>query len=227
MANHGLSVDHLFKYGSIPIIETFDAHMLAYQMFVYLYSVLNGYEPWAAFLYNSYIEVFNVLILYLVLRLMIKETYAFLFILTFPLLTNLFDNTFILVGWMILVVIKQLKTSSTITTKQFINFCIVASLLCLYKLDIGIAALEAGLCTYTAFLFFNYKTKSIIKLFVIGILYVAAALLVFIFLCLWKNVSPFERISDFLNAVMSNQNWAYPEVEDASSLAYAIGEYPE
>lgn len=96
MANHGLSVDHLFRYGSIPIIETFDAHMLSSQIFAYFYSLINGYEPWAAFLYNPYIEVAYTLVLFYLIRLLIGNLNAFIFILTFPLLGSLINVTYLL-----------------------------------------------------------------------------------------------------------------------------------
>ncbi|WIM39761.1 hypothetical protein PO903_02435 [Paenibacillus sp. PK4536] len=228
LANHGLSVDHLFKYGSIPIIETFDAHMLAYQIFAYIYSLLNGYEPWATFLYNSYIEIFNILILYCVLRIMVKEIYAFLLIISFPLLASLFNSDFLLAAWLVLVIIRGvLRYSKSLrqTKWQFLEFWIVASLICLYRLDLGATSLFAGICSYISFLIFSYRFKDIFKFLITGILYGISGLIVFILLCISKNISPFRRLSEFLEIANSNQSWAFPEVGNPLSLAYTIGYY--
>ncbi len=62
-ANQGIAVDHFFKYGSIPFIENFDAHMLNQQFFSYIYVFFNGYEPWTHSLYIMYFYVLEIIVL--------------------------------------------------------------------------------------------------------------------------------------------------------------------
>ena len=90
-ANQGISLDHLFRYGDIPVIETFDAHMLSNQIFGDIYYLLNGYEPWTFILYDGFKSIINFLILYYLLKHLIGESNAFMLVLTFPLLAVLYQ----------------------------------------------------------------------------------------------------------------------------------------
>ena len=72
-ANHGIALDHFFKYGSIPFIENFDAHMLNQQFFSYIYVFFNGYEPWSHSLYILYFYVLESIVLYFVFKKIASE----------------------------------------------------------------------------------------------------------------------------------------------------------
>lgn len=219
MANHGLSVDHLFRYGSIPIVETFDAHMLSQQIYAYVYSFFNGYEPWAAFLYNSYYFVIYILFVYYLLGLLMPKPYAFLFILTFPLLAGLF-NEYVFSGIMILGICNYFRLENY--KKRSYLFWLFLVVLCLYKLDIGVAAVAAGVITVVFILILHNRVKELWKFVLTGIASGIMAVLVFVLLCIIKGISPQKRLLELLSLIHSNQNWAYSIVGDPEAVAYIV-----
>lgn len=219
MANHGLSVDHLFKYGSLPLIETFDAHLLSNQIFAYIYSLLNGYEPWAAFLYDQFIQVIYIFVLYYILKSLIGEVNSLFFIISFPLLDHLFNMYFVLSAILVFFLYRCIRKEGTQTSVQF---WLVGASLCLYRLDLGVAALLAGILTYLITFYINNKKYSMVKFFGIGVSIGGLSLLLFVILCLIKGISPVNRLIELIKLCLSNQNWAYPSVGDNDSIVYSL-----
>ncbi|TYA11814.1 hypothetical protein FRY98_13745 [Paenibacillus faecis] len=224
MANHGLSVDHLFRYGSLPIIETFDAHFLSNQFFAYLYSVLNGYEPWAAFLYDKYIMVLYILVLYFVLRHQIGEIHSFFFIISFTLLERLFNIYFLFSAFLVFILYKYFSTKRN-TTKNSILLWIVAVLLCIYRLDLGVAALFAGILTFIVLTYIEKRRSEVLKFLVSGAVVGSFFVILFIILCILKGINPISRLIELITVCLSNQNWAYTNAGDNNLLAYSLTYY--
>lgn len=216
--NHGLSIDHFFRYGSIPIIENFDAHMLSNQLFPYLYGILNGYEPWAPLLYISYIIIFNYLIVYQLFKRILGAEYALVLCLCFPLL-GLVNNYYIFAGTIGLLLITTLNSTSK---NKFYWFWIGTILLCVFKLDIGFSSILSGTLAYFLVSYLLKKTIEFKKLAVSGIISFGAALLLFISLCLLKSVNPIKRLHEFLLVAMSNQNWAFKDIGDQNHIIFRI-----
>lgn len=222
MANHGLSLDQFFRFGSIPIIESFDAHMMSNEIFAFLYSLINGYEPWAAFSYNNYNWLLYFIPMFYILRRLIGPMNSFFIILCFPLLTTLFNGSFILSGLVAICVIRMISSHKTL---DMWLFWITTLFLCIYRLDLGFAALLGGISVYylTCFVF---KEKTGTKLFVlIGTFTYGIALLLFTLLCWLKGINPINRFMEFIQLCLSNQSWAYNSVGNSDMLAYVIGYY--
>ena len=77
-ANHGLGVYEFFRYGKIPLIETFDAHMLSNQLFGIVYGYLNNDILGATFcLYNSYKKIIYCIIVYYFMKKIFSRDTAF------------------------------------------------------------------------------------------------------------------------------------------------------
>ena len=220
-ANHGISVDHFFRYGSIPIVETFDAHMLCNEIFAYLYGFLNGYEPWAPFLYISYFSVFSYLLLYYIFRLLLGSRLAFVICLCFPLL-GVINNSYILSGFVALSLIHLLQTR---TKKAFYIFWILVLFLCVFRLDLGFAALFAGIVSYFLANFILHKSQDFRKFLITAVITFGSALLIFAVLCLIKGINPVQRFYEFLVVSMSNQNWTYSNIGEQSSVMFRIVYY--
>lgn len=220
-ANHGISVDHFFRYGSIPIIETFDAHMMSHELFAYLFGFLNGYEPWAVFLYDSSFSILATLAIYFVFKKAMHPTVAFLIVVSLPLMT-LLDNNFTLAAVLGLALIKLLDAR---TTRNHYLFWIAAILLSLYKLDIGYASIMAALVTYFAVNYIVNQSVEFKKVAVTAAVSLGAMLLLFVILCLVKGVSPLTRLYEFLLVSMSNQNWAIEKMGDANLTVFRIAYY--
>lgn len=85
-ANHGIGVYEFFRYGKIPLIETFDAHMLNNQLFGIIYGYLNNHDVLGAIfcLYNSYKEIIYYIVIYYFLKKIFSRDTAFLITMFFP-----------------------------------------------------------------------------------------------------------------------------------------------
>lgn len=220
-ANHGLAIDHFFRYGSIPIIENFDAHMLHYQFFAFVYGFVNGYEPTATMLYANYFYVLEILVLFFVFRKILGNLNAFLFVLCLPILTVVL-NEFTFSGLLILMLIRLVNNK---TAKNFYYFWIVAVFLCLYKLDIGYAAILAALITYVFLEYVIYNTISIKPLVKSGAIVGGVFLVIFCMLCLLKGINPFLRLQEFLLAAKSDQNWGVTRMGNMNHFLFRIAYY--
>lgn len=223
MANHGLSVDHLFRYGSIPIVETFDAHMLSNQIFAYVYSLINGYEPWAAFLYNQYIEVAFILVLFYLFKSLIGEINSFFFVLTFPLLGSLVNVIYLLSGILVFCIYKCFEDGRD--KRNNYRFWLIAGTLCVYRLDLGVAAVFGAVFTYLAVSIIYKRYSGIIKFLISGFISGVSAVFIFVVLCLFKGINPKVRIIELIKLCQSNQNWAYASVGDNNLVAYVLAYY--
>lgn len=218
-ANHGISLDHFFKYGSIPIIETFDAHMLSNQLFGYLYGLINGYEVWAVMLYNTLIIPIQYLIIYYLLTRMLGKKTAFFFVLGFPILRMVFYHMFIYCAILYFAVEKLLYNN---TKKNRIIFCLVCFILCIFRLDVGFASVVAALVAYIAFNFSKEKFRNIVDLIITGAIFVVIIGVVYILVCILKDISPLSRLSEILSAAGSSQNWGYAQTGDKATVVYNL-----
>lgn len=220
-ANHGLSIDHFFRYGSIPIIENFDAHMLHYQFFAFIYGFVNGYEPWATMLYANYFYAVEILVLFFVFRKILGNLNSFLLLLCLPILSVIL-NEYTLAGLLILILLRLINDKST---KNFYYFWIVAIFLCLYKLDIGYAAILGGLVTYVLLEYIIHSSITIKPLVKSGAIVGGTLLIVFCLLCLVKGINPILRLQEFLLAAKSDQNWGVTRMGDMNHFLFRIAYY--
>lgn len=222
IANHGLSVDHLFRYGSIPVVDTFDAHMLANQLFAYLYSIFNGYEPWAPFLYLNYFQGILLIISFFVLKRLIGPISSFLLIMCFPLFSDLVNGIFIITGLAALCISRMISTHKQ---PDFYLFWITSFLLFLYRADLGSSALLGGILAYFIIVVVQNEKIEIKKFFVPGIILSVSLIAVFSCLCLIKGLNPASRFIEFIRLYMSNQSWAKPSLGDTNALVFILAYY--
>lgn len=220
-ANHGIAVDHFFKYGSIPFVENFDAHMLNQQFFSYIYVFFNGYEPWSHSLYILFFYVIEIIVLFFVFKKTLGDVNSFFLILCVPILPVIL-NEFALAGLFALFVIKLLNNPKA---KNFYMFWILGILICLYKLDVGYGALISGIVIYFIFnkvLNNKFEFKQLVKSAVIVILPIVV---LFIVLCLVKSINPISRLQEFLLAAMSDQNWGIVKMGNTSNYLFRVSYY--
>lgn len=220
-ANHGISVDHFFRYGSIPMIETFDAHMMSMQLFAYIYGFLNGYEPWSPFLYTSYTYLLEIFITFYILKKVLGTLNSFFIVLCIPFL-GIIQNEFALAGLMILFLDRLIKNP---ITKNYYWFWTICFFLCMYKLDVGYAAVLSGLAIYVFILLYNKKMGELKKLAFTGAVFGGSILLIFSVLCLIKNINPITRLQEFAMAAMSNQSWAVTKMGDMKNVLFRLAYY--
>ncbi|MEX1307050.1 MAG: hypothetical protein AB1Z19_00825, partial [Eubacteriales bacterium] len=218
-ANFGISIDHLFQYGSIPIIETFDAHMLSSQFFGYFTQLFNGYELWSAGLYNGYYIAVYYLLAFSLFKRLLDETTAFVFVLGFPFLRMLMPPMFIMAVLMVIALDKLVKED---TAKNRIWFAIVCAVLCLYGLDVGVAAFVGGALAYTLVFIKRGEGRRIFSLFITGVFTILAFGVMYLAICFIKDIPPLARLKEMLAVAGSSQNWAYFASGDKTSFVYNL-----
>ncbi len=220
-ANHGISVDHFFRYGSIPIVENYDAHMFSTQIFGYLYGFINGYEPWAAFLYYNSADVIYSILVYFIFRHILGSKTALVFLLCFPII-GLVINTFTMLCLVALSLNYLIKDN---TRKARYWFWLSILFTCLFRLDLGFAALLGGVVGYFSISYLLKKALHLKKVLITGSIVFGSALALFMVLCLIKSINPIMRLKEFLIISSSNQNFAYHGVGDTSHIAFRICYY--
>lgn len=221
-ANHGLSVDHFFRYGSIPMIETFDAHMFSLQFFAYLYGILNGYEPWSPFLYVFYYFIIEVFITFYILKKTLGTLNSFFIVLCVPFLTVI-QNEFGLAGLLALTLLHLMR--NPLERKRNLIFWSSAVLLCLYKLDVGFASVASSIIIYLSYLFLKKEKVGFRKFIVSGAIFGGSILGLFILLCIIKGIPPFVRLQEFFILSMSNQSWGVFKMGDMDHLLFRLAYY--
>lgn len=220
-ANHGLAVDHFFRYGSIPIIENYDAHMLSGQLFAYLYGFTSGYEPWAPFIYYNFVDVIYALVVYFVFRRIFGAKTALVLLLCFPIM-GLVINSFALFG---LVGLTLHNLVSSPSRKSFYWFWLSILFTCVFRLDLGFAGMLAGVFGYFSVQYLLKQPLHFKRFLVTACVTFGSALVLFFVLCLAKSVNPLARLKEFLLISSSNQNWAYQTMGDTSHVAFRICYY--
>lgn len=218
MANSGLAIDHFFRYGSIPIIENFDAHMLNNQITAYLYGFLNGYEPWAPFLYQPYVMVFEMIVVFYVFKKPLGALSAFMVVMFLPII-HVVLNEYAAAGLLILHTFRLLENKSV---RNYYIFWALAIFLCLFKLDIGFAAVLSASATFVILNYCKTQTVQVKKLVITGAVSGAVMLVLFALLCLIKGINPILRLQEFLLAAMSNQSWAVVRMGNMSHFIFRM-----
>ncbi|MEG2295801.1 MAG: hypothetical protein RSB96_03565, partial [Oscillospiraceae bacterium] len=148
-ANHGLALDGLFRYGQIPIVENFDAHMLHNQLYGMLYSLFNGYEPWSFILYREYVLIPFYTIIYLFMSNIIGKRAALMLVVTLPFVVVIFPVNLIYVALLLLYLFKMMDTTEI---KSSVPFWFIIAGITALTLDMGIAAAIAGIIGYITIL---------------------------------------------------------------------------
>ncbi len=222
-ANHGLGIYEFFRYGKIPVIETFDAHIMNNQMYGIIYGILNHDVNGAVFcLYKSYSIVIVYLVLYIFFKKLFKKDIAFLITMFFPLACDGGLNNYC-IG--LLAVIALINVYQKKDKKSFTIFWLSLIFLCLYKLDIGFSA---SIATVVILVYIYIKNRKTIKLrnalIPLGII-ILLFLTLFFGICLVKDINPIMRLIEFIKISMSNINWGYSTLGNKQTFAYPFVYY--
>jgi len=221
-ANHGISVDHFFRYGSLPIVETFDAHMLSNELFAYLYGFLNGYEPFSPFLYATFDYMIFTAMVYFLLKRLTGPKVAFLLAVVFPMM-DVFGNHYIVSGLVALQLVSFREENTSL--KWYFCFWGAIIALLLYKLDIGFAAFVSGILTYFIAGLVLKKPLAIKRFLLTALISFGSMLLLFVVLCMAKSINPIARLKQFITVAQSNQNFIIEEMGDANTVLFRIAYY--
>ncbi|CAI3193836.1 hypothetical protein [Clostridium neonatale] len=217
-SNHGTAISEFFNYGKIPIVETFDAHMLQNEIGGIIYGILNKDYFGALFIGYSLSPIFYI-IYYFLFKKFFGRDIAFMLIILFPISS---DNIFKLFPLLPLVILSFLYAYRNKTYKGCIFYWANIVISCLYKLDMGFSLAFASIIIWIILLFMDKEKILAKKLFLSCIYVVIVCLSIFIGICFVKGISPIDRIFEFLNLCQSNINWGYESIGDPQTLAFTI-----
>lgn len=217
-SNHGTAISGLFNFGKLPIVETFDAHMMQNQIGNIMYGILNNDFQGAIFLGYNLLPIFVILYYFLFTKFFNRDISFFLMLL-YPIMS---DSTYILFSLAPLVILSFLYAYKSKKYKAYILYWLSVGVTCLFKLDMGFALTFASIITWGIMWFLKKNTVSIKKLSLSCFSILVSVGIIFSGMCLLKGISPLKRIIEFLNLCKSNINWAYSSMGNMSMTAFVV-----
>jgi hypothetical protein len=217
-ANYSNSINEYFTFGKIPILETFDAHMLNHTIWGILYGYLTSDFKNAVFnpyLFLSYI--FSSIILYLILKELIEEEIIFLILFLIPFYLpnqNMFSSYFFQSYSLNLAIIPLFSFIRLYKKPSNLSYFIFWSTIAvsfLYRLDIGISY---SIGAITVLIIHLKKTNFInVKPLVTSLMiFISGTLLTIGIIGYFKGINITERSMELIDIISSNQFWGYPEL---------------
>jgi len=142
LANPTIAQMRMFSFGEIPFVDFLTSHMFAEQFYGIIYNTLFGYSGFLDFMVYEFfsIIIFIFIVYYFALKLWKSAFLALIFILSFPLLANLF-HIYLFFSILLFFVVKRVVRNQSI--KNFLGLFLFSVLLCFWRLDTGFAALLA------------------------------------------------------------------------------------
>lgn len=222
-ANHATGVYEFLRLGKIPIIENFDAHMMTNQVFGIIYGILNNDAEGAIFCtYEIYRKVIFLLLMYFLLKNIFSRDTSLLVTLFFALENDFGLTAFNIAILAILALINAYKKQDI---KSYLLYWLSLAFLCIWQLDIGYSISIATVIVLIYLLIRDKKAEKEIKLKNAIITFasvIGVALIIFIGLCILKNINPITRLIEFLKVAMSNVNWAYSTMGEDTGVKFVV-----
>lgn len=222
-ANHGLGVYEFFRYGKVPIIETFDTHMFQNQLGGFIFEFLNHDLSASVFcLYNSYEIVLFYIVIYYFLKKIFSRDIAFLITFFLPLQ---YDNGLRMYYMAMLSIITLINACKNKDFKSFLWYWLSLIFLCIWRLDLGYACTISTVIVLIYIFIKNRKSMKIKNILMPLGISVLVCIIFFISVCLVKNINPIMRVIEFFKLSLSNVNWGYSFLGETDKLAYVVCYY--
>lgn len=217
-ANSSVLISDFLNFGNIPIVEHYGGHMMSGVWEGILYAFLNNDVAGAAFSpYSGYVAVAVVLAFYCFLKNVWNEDAAILAVLFFP-----FYGSISYWGLGLLTALAAMHYVRKNTCLRAAIFWMACIWCALYRLDTGYAFLLACMA---ALLIYMVAEKNFTAAKQLGLTLCAWGVLglaVWTGICVIKGISPIDRLLEFLQINLSNQNWAYSGIGDASLTKFSV-----
>lgn len=221
--NPGIAIDQLFRYGKIPLLETFNAHAVSELAAPFLYSIINGYQEWGSFLYNTLFEnLVYIVIGYYFLRKLISNELALLSLSFFPFgyLSDYLLPEYYSMGLLGVFVLHRVIQSPSL--KSYLLFCFALFFTFLWRFDLGASVIPAAMITLGLYWILYRQKRNLKNLIISGVITGGFWFLAFIILSYLKDVPVVFRLKELLAVVSSNQIWGYRSLGDADKLNYSL-----
>ena len=212
-ANSSILISDFLNYNSIPIIEHYGGHMMSNVWEGIIYAVLNkdvlggSLSP-----YSVYFTVMLAILFYYFVKNIWNEEMALLTVLVFPFYNYwYYFGLGILIYFAIMSYIKKISYKNAILIWLSIIWCI------LYRMDLGYAFGISAVITLVFYIFKTKKWDSIKYLSYSLIVVTIVSSILYLFVCINKDINPIDRLLEFLKISLSNSNWAYASIGDIQS----------
>lgn len=221
--NPGIGIDQFFQYGKIPILETFNAHAASELIAPFIYSILNGYQDGASFIYDKPFKyIVFLMISYFLLRKLIGSEFALftLLFLPFTILTSYIVPEYYIFGVIALFGLHKMMKASSFSS--YIFFWLTLSLTFVWRFDVGAAAIPAAILSLLLYLILYKERWNIKKLLGSGTVVGLFWLLLFISLAVVKEIHIGFRLKELMAVVSSNQVWGITSLGETSKINYYL-----
>lgn len=222
-ANYAVSTSNFLLYDKIPLIETHGAHLLSDYIFNIMYGILNS--DYIGSIFSPYVvlrNIFGIIVLYYIFRIILGEDNSFLFFLFAPIFFmdgSLFITNISLVSFLAYAFLLRNASKNA----SYYIYWIVLFLSLIYKGDFGLAFGASTILCTVIFSILKYDVVNIKKYFSSFFITSVFISIIFAIICLSLNINPKERFLEFAYImVKSNQNWGYPTIGDATKFFYFL-----
>ena len=209
LGNPALGIQRFHLFGEIPLLETFNSHLMAELFFGFLYTFVNGFQGVEYHLYYFLNRVIYGLICYYFFRKALGDPYvAFFLVVLMAYATVLVPRSFYTALLAVFVIHALFRRHRAVD--HYLFFAVIAGLI-LWRIDIGFANLLATTGT-VLLLFFMGEKLSPPKLLK-SVAAVAGGLLAIVgLLVLWKDIPLIENAQKALHYLSSTQTYGYLEI---------------
>jgi hypothetical protein len=216
-ANHGLIVSEFFRYGKIPLVETFDAHMMSNSIGGILFSVLNRDVFSGMFLnYGEYLfRPILMLLFYKLLKAFFNRDFAFFMVLLIPLSPPIIYADFAYLA--IFAVIRSFHKDSF---GGYLLYWSSLVLICVYRLDSGFAFSVATVAAFLATALVKKEKFRIRNYLTSFVLVITVFFSGYFLISIVKGFDGVVRLREILSIISSNVNWAYHSIGESQVQAY-------
>lgn len=217
-ANSSVLISDFLNFGKLPLVEHYGGHMLKNVVGGIIYGVINqDYAGSVLSPYGGFIYVAAVLLFYFFMReLLQNEDGAFVYTLCLP-----FWSSIEYYIWGILICLSVAGYVKKHGYKRALLVWAACAVAVLYRLDLGTAFGAAAVVVLAVYLL---KTRRLCCLKELGYTFlavIAGGLSVWTAACLIRNISPVERLREFVQISLSNQNWGTGLLGDNYSIFFA------
>lgn len=204
-ANHGLLISEFFKYGKIPLIETFDAHMMSNSIWGIIYGVLNKDTFGAIFVpYGGYITPIISLLFYMLIKECFDDNFALFMTLLIP-----FSLTVIYADFAYIAIFSLIYAVRKNNFFSYLIYWFSLVLICMYKLDTGFSFSVGTILALCTVLIIKREKLSLIKCANSLAVILASFFSVYFSICIVRGINGVSRLKEILFLAKSNVNWAY------------------
>jgi hypothetical protein len=216
-ANISVPVSDFFNFGKIPLFENFPGHGLGGLISSIAYGAVSGdylgalFAPWSGWLYNA----FFVLVLFAFIRKISNSFVAFCTSVPLPYVLGSFFSW----GFGLAVLIPYIQYFKTNQNRHLILTVVLSVFFIAYRLDVGFSYL-VGLLLSSLCVSLQCRNRTFFKVLAYYSVAGCVVLVLFLFVCLIKNINPILRVQEYLSIASSNIHWGGTRLGDPSKHAY-------